>query len=160
MKTAIKIIACLVFTVITLSAFNDRATAPATGYKAPMLTLENDSTSMTLEEMEGDYVLVTFWSAGDARSRLQCNEYSALLAGRDDIKLVAVNLDDSRGLFEEIVKRDNLTSAMQYHVEGMDAENISRSYQLDRGLRSFLVDPEGRISAIDPDAKTLTQLPG
>lgn len=159
MKKAIMFIACFAFLVLTLSAFTDRTTAPVVGYSAPGLSLTAaDSTSTTLEAMKGEYVLVTFWSSSDAASRIRCNEYTALAGRNDRVKHVAVNFDRNAMLFDEVVKRDNLTASMQYHVEGLKADDIKKDYHLDRGLHTFMIDPKGVIMSIDPDAERVNSL--
>lgn len=152
MKKAILFIASFAIIVLTLSAYTDRATAPVVGYYSPALSvMASDSTAVSLGSLNGKYVLVTFWSSSDAASRLRCNRYNTLCDDNDMLQHLAVNFDRNASLFEEVVKRDNLSWSCQYHVEGRQAEVIRTLYHLDRGLHSFLVDPAGVIVAIDPD---------
>lgn len=152
MKKAILFIACFAVLVLTLSAYTDRATAPVVGYCSPALSLTAaDSSTTTLDAMKGKYVLVTFWSSSDAASRLRCNRYDTLCDGNDRLVHIAVNFDRNETLFEEVVRRDNLSRSSQYHVEGQQAHVIMKLYHLDRGLHSFLIDPSGVIRSIDPD---------
>ena len=153
MKKAILIIASFVFLVITLSAFNDRATAPGVGYKAPDLLLTSGDTVSSLRDYKGETVLVTFWSSGDALSRIRCNEYTAIAGRNDRLRHIAVNFDSNEALFGEIVRRDNLTASEQYHVDGERATQIRLDYHLDRGLHSFLINNQGVIVAVDPDVE-------
>ena len=159
MKKAITFIACFMFLVLTLSAFTDTATAPVVGYRAPAIHLGNDGKkSSLLDAHKGEYVLVTFWSSGDAASRIRCNEYTALADGDNRLEHIAVNFDSTATLFEEVVKLDNLTGIMQYHVEGHEAADINKDYHLDRGLHTFMIDTKGKIIAIDPDAEHVNSL--
>ena len=153
MKKAILIIASFAFLIITLSAFNDRTTAPGVGYNAPDLFLTSGDNVSSLKDYKGETVLVTFWSSGDALSRIRCNEYSALADRDDRLRHIAVNFDSNEALFGEIVKRDNLTASEQYHVDGERAAQIRLNYHLDRGLHSFLIDKNGVIVAVDPDVE-------
>ncbi len=156
MKKAILIIASFTFLVITLSAFNDRATAPEVGYHAPEIFLNSNNGITTLSDFKGEMVLVTFWSTNDALSRVRCNEYTALADQNDQLRHIAINFDSNKVLFGEVVKRDNLTESQQYHVEGDIARLIKQSYHLDRGLHSFLINPKGKIIAVDPDVENVT----
>lgn len=159
MKKAILFIASFAFLVLTLSAFTDRATAPIVGYRAPGLSLTAaDSTSTTLSELKGEYVLLTFWSSSDAASRIRCNEYTALAGRENRLEHVAVNFDRNATLFDEVVKRDNLNASSQYHVEGLKAADIMKEYHLDRGLHTFMINPRGVILAVDPDAEQVNSL--
>lgn len=158
MKKAIKFIACFMFLTLTLSAFTDTSTAPVVGYRAPGINLPGTGTASMLDAHRGEYVLITFWSSGDAASRIRCNEYTAMADRNNRLEHLAVNFDSSAALFEEVVKLDNLTAGMQYHVEGRKAADISKDYHLDRGLHTFMIDPTGTIIAIDPDADRVNSL--
>jgi len=159
MKKAILFIACFATLVLTLSAYTDRAAAPVIGYRAPELSLTvADSTSTSLDYHKGGYVLVTFWSSSDAASRLRCNEYTAFAAKDERMVHLAVNFDSNAELFDEVVRRDNLTASMQYHVEGHHAESIKKEYHLERGLHTFMINPRGVIIAIDPDIEQVNNL--
>lgn len=160
MKKAILFIACFAIMAVTLSAFADRGTAPVIGYRAPGLSVESaDGSSITLEDLKGENVLLTFWSSSDAASRLRCNEYNTLTAmNSTDVRHVAVNFDRSERLYNEVVRHDDLTPGEQYHVEGLEAIKIMDNYHLDRGLHSFLINPKGRIIAIDPDAEQVKSM--
>ena len=71
------------------------------------------------------------------------------------LSLISVNLDPSEALFREIIRRDGLSESSQWHVEGPQAGRISDAYNLRHGLSSFLIDPEGRIIAVNPDREQL-----
>lgn len=162
MKKAILFIACFAIMVVTMSSTTDGATAPVVGYQAPAVSLtgtDADAATLTLDDCRGEYVLLTFWSSGDAASRLRCNAYTSLERHDDvGVRHIAVNFDRSAALYCEIVNRDNLNALRQYHVEGNAARIIKDKYHLDRGLHSFLIDPRGTIIAIDPDAEQVTSL--
>lgn len=157
MKKAILFIASFAFLILTLSAFSDRAKAPAIGYMAPDIefTDGNDSSIIRLSTFKGENLLVTFWSTSDASSRIRCNEYTSLSKRANAPQHIAVNFDSSLTLFNEIVKRDHLTASKQYHVTGKEAGDIIDRYHLDRGLHTFLINKSGRIVAIDPDVHKL-----
>lgn len=160
MKKAIMFIASFAILAVTLMAFTDRGEAPGIGYRAPGITLTNDSTvsPVSLHQYKGEYVLLTFWSSSDASSRIRCNEYSSVKASGAPIEHIAVNFDNSKGLWGEVVKNDNLTASEQYHVEGHEALLIKENYHLEKGLHSFLIDKKGKIIAVDPSAEQLETL--
>lgn len=158
MKKAILFIATFVLVVVILTAFANKPTAPGTGYKAPGIAMSNDSADMVIDNYRGEYLLLTFWSSSDAGSRVRCNEYTHAANHIKGLSHIGVNFDPSKSLFNEIVKRDNLTNSEQYHVEGNQALTIMESYHLDRGMHSFLIDPNGIIVAVDPETETLNNL--
>lgn len=146
--------------LITVSAYSGRVYEAADGYKAPALTLTNSDSTMSLADLRGRYVVLTFWASNDAASRVEAGELDAYAANVDEEQfcLVSVNLDRSEGLFREIVRRDNLKAGAQYHANADEAVKIKEAYHLNNGFKSFLIDPEGRIIATNPTSVTLTQV--
>lgn len=158
MKKAILFIASFAILIITLSAFTDKATAPVIGYKAPEIILQEGNQVVTLSDFKGKYVLLNFWKSSDAESRLKCNLYNEIAAGKDNISLISVNLDSSKALYREIVKRDGLETSSQFHIEKTQVSKINNLYRLENNLKSFLIDPEGRILAVNPDEQNIVSI--
>ena len=129
------------------------------GYKAPALVLDNNNGLSPLLQHRGENVLLTFWTSADAQSRLDNMRYDRL--SRQDNSgyvHVSVNLDRSAGVFNSIVKLDDLNRSAQFGTS-LDAQDaIIKSWRLNEGYHSFLIDGQGRIVAIDPDAKTLASV--
>ena len=155
-----KIIVLFAVLVISVSAYSERVFEAAEGYSAPSMTIENSDTTMSLAEMKGRYVIVTFWSSADADSRLRARQYdeASKLLPQERFCLLSVNFDRSERLFREIVRRDGLSAETQFHIEGNRANQLINDYHLESGMQSFLIDPSGRIVAKNPTEQTLTQL--
>ena len=132
----------------------------AEGYNAPSMTIENSDTTLSLADMKGRYVIVTFWSSADADSRLRAYRYdeAAKLLPQERFCLLSVNFDRSERLFREIVRRDNLSAENHIHVDGSQANRIIHDYRLTEGFKSLLIDPKGRIVAMNPSIETLTKM--
>lgn len=158
MKKAILFIASFAVLIISLSAFTDKASAPVIGYKAPELILQQDNQTITLSDLKGKYILLNFWTSSDAESRMKCNLYDDITSGKDNLSLISVNLDSSNALYREIVKRDGLNAESQFHIEGTQAAKIHEVYRLNKNLKAFLIDPEGRILAVNPDATRIASI--
>ena len=160
MKKTMKIIVLFAVLVISVSAYSERVFEAAEGYSAPSMTIENSDTTMSLAEMKGRYVIVTFWSSADADSRLRARQYdeASKLLPQERFCLLSVNFDRSERLFREIVRRDGLSAETQFHIEGNRANQLINDYHLESGMQSFLIDPSGRIVAKNPTEQTLTQL--
>ncbi|MBD5213763.1 MAG: redoxin domain-containing protein [Bacteroidales bacterium] len=158
MKKAILFVASFAILIISMSAFTDKASAPVIGYKAPELILQQDDQAITLSSLKGKYVLLNFWTSSDADSRMKCNLYDDISSDKDNLSLISVNLDSSNALYREIVKRDGLNSASQFHMEGSQASKVHGLYRLNKNLKSFLIDPAGRILAVNPDAQRLAAI--
>ncbi len=104
-------------------------------------------------------MLLTFWSSDDAPSRL-ANQHYDRLSRADGVHYthVSVNMDRSKAVFNSIVAIDSLNRSAQYNSTADAQSNITKSWRLDDGYHSFLLDTDGKIIAIDPDEKTLAHL--
>lgn len=147
------------------SSFSVEGTVADLGKLAPNVRMENGGTPVSIEDYRGQYLLLTFWSSEDGRSRLKCNEYdsffnkAAQTEGADSrIAFVAVNFDKNKPLFDELVRYDNLTATSQFYVNENEIKQISKAYNLGNGLKSYLIDPSGRIVSVNPDVKKLKEL--
>ncbi len=152
-------LALLASTLLVSSAFNEPTFSPEPGALAPFISVSNDSGNVALEQMRGDYVLLSFWSSDDAQSRINCNYYAQWAKQHcGSIRHMAVNFDSDSTLFEEIVAIDALDAANQYNVTGDTASRIIRDYRLSEGFGTLLIDPEGRVIAANPKLNALNSL--
>ena len=137
-------------------------TAPADsriGYRAPSLVLGNSNGLSPLLQHRGENVLLTFWDSSDAQSRLDNMHYDRLArqSGGSYVH-VSVNLDRSVSVFNSIVALDNLNRSAQFSTSVDVQDNIIKSWRLDEGYHSFLLDTNGTIVAVDPDEQMLAQV--
>ena len=148
-----KLIAIVVLTLTLLTS--SRYVTPRDGregYQAPTMQLSNASTSLSLQEFKGDYVIVTFWSSAEPTSRL-ANKQLEKLAEAKGFRHIAVNLDRSEGLFQQLVAADGLNPSLQFHIDPNEQEHLLASWRQRPGaLSSFLIDPQGRIVRENPTA--------
>lgn len=147
--------------LISVSAHTDKVIDAKNGYIAPSLTLDYEKETLSLEELKGKYVLLSFWSSTDAISRVACNEYTSFskqVNAEEQFCFVSINFDKSEGLFKEIVKRDNLNARTQFNVQGDEANKIKRTFHLEDGYNTLLIDPTGRIVATNPSTTALTKI--
>ncbi|MCM1484393.1 MAG: peroxiredoxin family protein [Muribaculaceae bacterium] len=161
MKKAISMIAVFVVFLLSVSAHTERVFKAENGYKAPDMTVANTYGTVSLSDMNGSYVLVTFWSADDAESRVAMGEYDALIKsgeGTRKLRLLAVNTDGNERLFREIVRLDGLDEKTQYRAYGTNADDIESTFGTDSGIHSLLVSPEGDVLATNPDISTVKRI--
>lgn len=161
MKKSISIIVLFFVLLISVSAYTGRVIDAKKGYSAPLFSVENANSTMSIDDARGKYLLLTFWSSSDADSRIRCNEYTDFAAKQNEneqLCLLSVNFDRSERLFREIVRRDNLNAESQFYVQGTKAAQLRSDYHLEDGYQSFLIDPQGRIVAENPSTTLLTQL--
>ena len=158
------IIAIFAALIALFTAATDRAVDGAKGSKAPVFKIERADSLVQLDNLKGEWILLQFWSCADASSRLAAKEYSRLssalcdASGQERFRHLAVNFDRSSSLFREIVRRDGLNAKSQFHVaDDAMRGNLAKSYHLDAGMKAFLINPDGKIVAVNPSAETIKE---
>ncbi len=141
-----------------ISAYSERVTKASGIHSAPVIEkVRNDSADISLNNLKGNYVLVNFWDSGSAISRIAAGEYDKFSRNSPDnnFKLLSINTDANKRLFREIVKNDNLDSSTQFHIEEVKTKNALANYRLKHGYSSYLINPQGKIVAVNPSVPTL-----
>ena len=77
MKKTMTVIALFAVLLITVSAHSGRVYDAAEGYKAPAFTLSKSDSTVSLADLKGRYVLLTFWASSDAASRVSSGNYNS-----------------------------------------------------------------------------------
>lgn len=155
-KSLIKIVTLGLFFIFA-SAYTGNPDDNKVGYMAPNFTLSNAQDTMTLQREKGKYLLLTFWSSDDVPSRLSNIRYDRATR-KMGIRYVAVNYDRSRKIYQEIVKVDSLRESTQFYDQEGKGSNLYASYRLDQGLKSYLLDPTGKIIAENPSNQQLAKI--
>lgn len=165
MKKTIMLFVSVVVLLFFSSSFSIDGTVAKIGGIAPEVKMENESGKSSLEDYRGKYLLLTFWSSEDGRSRLNCNVYNSFFKNNSQVEglqnrmdFVAVNFDKNKPLFHEMVRYDNLNPDSQFYVNENEIRQISKAYNLSNGLKSYLIDPSGRIIMVNPDESDLTKI--
>lgn len=156
-KSLIKIVSLGLFFIFA-SAYTSNPNSNRIGFIAPNFEISNSDTAVSLQHMKGKYVLLTFWSSDDAQSRIANIQYDRATGGQDEVNYVAINYDRSVGVYSEIVKNDGLRTSSQFHDLGGKESKLFDTYQLDRGLKSYLLDPQGKIVAENPTLQQIKSL--
>ena len=149
------------------SSFVDKHQEALIGEEAPQIVVGQGDSAVSLASLRGNWVILSFWSAADAHSRMSQNQIAAMLRDSstvrkaDGVKVLSVNFDRSERLMNEIVAIDNLDENSQYHIGDEDmAISLRRIYRMDEGLRTFLINPEGELIAADPSEAELCHIMG
>ncbi len=160
MKKTFLIAALFLGLLIVSAAFNKTERNTEIGKDAPEITISTAGDTIDLNSLKGKYVLISFWASDDACSRAAANNYTAWTNRHKNTNLsyVGINFDDSKTLFNEIVRLDGLNPVQQHNVSGDDAKDLEMKYHLDDGYGSLLIDPEGKIIAHNPTDTELGQL--
>lgn len=157
-KTFLAIAVVGLLTLFT-SAYYSAPADSRIGYKTPALILDNNNGLSPLQQHRGENILLTFWSSADAVSRLENMRYDRL-SRQDGVTYthVSVNMDRNQSVFNSIVTIDNLDRSAQFSTSTEVQDDIIRSWRLENGYHSFLIDAQGKIVAIDPDEQALAKI--
>ncbi len=158
MKKSLIFLALLVILIVSVSAHGSRVIAPQTGSTVPALSIESENGVISLNDYKGKYVLLSFWSSTDAPSRVRSNEYEGLLNQDANLSRLSVNLDKNKRLFQEILKNDGLNPEHQLNLSPAESEKVIADFELQSSLRSYLIDPAGKIIAVNPSIETLQSI--
>lgn len=182
------LIAAFAILFTTLSAAVDDRRVAVYGKEAPAVVVDRNGDAEALDGLRGKWVVLSFWSSTDPESRLTQNTIASIvnsddsrytdgIAGNDaeiefktpagvyslgknkQVEVLSVNFDRSQALMNEIVSIDNLLESSQTRVESKDEiKRLRDAFEMTDGLRSFVIDPKGRIVMADPDEQTLRLL--
>ena len=159
MNKTLLTIAILALLTLFTSAYYSAPADSRIGYKAPQLVLGNSNNNLSpLQQHRGENVLLTFWTSADAGSRLDNMRYDRISRSDNAAFIhVSVNLDRSENVFKSIVDLDNLDRSTHFSAAS-NAHQVIKAWRLDEGYHSFLIDRHGKIVAVDPTAKDLSQI--
>lgn len=165
MKKTMLCIVSFALLLVSLSASVDKGRDARIGHDAPTLVVERADSAASLQELRGKRVILSFWSAADAQSRLEQHRIAQLVKNsasrHKDFEVLSVNFDRSTRLMNEIIKSDNLDKSSQYHVGNAEqATAVAEAFQLQNGLRTFIIDERGRVTCADPTEEQLLEVIG
>ena len=158
MRKTLTAIATIALLLIFTSSYNSYNVDINIGSFAPNFEIAKEGKSTKLSELRGNYVVVNFWTSDNAESRIRNIQYDRLFKALDrNSNFIAINFDEIEGLQKELIKVDKLSDKSQFHDgSGTDSE-VYKSYHLESGMNSFLLDKDGKIIAINPTKQQLTK---
>ena len=126
------------------------------GDKAPAFKICGEKQLVDLKDLNGKYVLLSFWASYDANSRMQNATLSHATSKSNKVEMVSVSFDNYKSVFTETIRKDQITTSNCF-VE-LDGENseIYQAYRLHKGFKNYLLDENGVIIAKDINAKQLS----
>lgn len=166
MKHFLWLIAFVAALLTLASAKVDGKSTAEIGSEAPDFEVSDSEGALRLSDLKGKWVILSFWSAQDADSRIDQNNVSNYLRNHEssheaddqNVAVVSVNFDRSKGLMKEVAAYDHLIGR-QIHVGQPDlASDIRNAYGMTDQLRTFIINPQGEIVSVDPSPETLASL--
>lgn len=153
--TIVGFVLLLIFT----SAYRSDVFQAKKGSLAPEFSISNNINNVTLRDMKGKFVLLSFWSSADADSRISNIQYDAYVHKTNSkLALISVNFDRNEKIYREIVRRDKLQENSQFFDQGGKESKLYKTYHLDQGYKSYLINPAGEIIAENPSTSQLANL--
>lgn len=130
---------------------------PAVGTIPPDIRLPDvQGQQQSLHSLRGKYVLVDFWASWCGPCRISNRNLRPLYQKfkSKGFEIFGVSIDDKPDAWQRAVAADKITW-MQVHQAGGWRAPVARQWGIEAIPASFLLDPDGRIIAIDPDEKQL-----
>ncbi len=109
-----------------------------------------DGRTLALSELRGNYVLISFWAGWSHLSRVE-NRYLLRAAERfagETFRILQVSLDENYEIWTSAIREDGLHWDQVSDLRRWDTP-VADLYFLEKIPSNVLVDPEGRITAID-----------
>ncbi|EJW98955.1 hypothetical protein BF2301 [gut metagenome] len=138
---------------------------PTTGLNlgdlAPDFCIRNISTEQPvhdLSDMQGHYVLLSFWASYDAHSRMRnaCISNVLRLATPKNVELVSISFDEYQSVFQETIRKDRIVTPTCFVETKGTSSDLFKKYRLNRGFTNYLLDGNGVIIAKDLTAADLS----
>ena len=148
--------------MICFAAYTSKNTKPSEGiYPGDLFPTISDLEEMTgekisLSDLKGQKVLVNFWAAYDAQSHRDNVLLANMIKEKNyPVKMISLSFDESRSVFEKTVKTDKIGDDSQYWIDHQQQESLRSRYKLKNHFRSYLIDEEGKIVAMNVPAQEL-----
>ena len=124
------------------------------GDKAPQFTLPatmEGEQPLSLKDLKGEYVLLSFWASYDADSRMKNVQLSKAIGQMPEreIKMVSVSFDQYHSVFSETIKMDKIDPAASFVELTGEKSSLYKQYRLKQGFKNYLLNPDGVIIAKD-----------
>ena len=129
------------------------------GQEAPDFTLKapDRSSEYSLNDFEGHFVLIEFWASWCKPCRRESpnlvkawNKYhDAELEGGKGLRILSVSLDKNVKAWKKAIEADGLK--WDTHVSSLKGWKgpVAKKYDVTRIPKNFLVNPEGKVVAMD-----------
>lgn len=103
--------------------------------------------------LRGKVLVVSFWRLSDAQSRIDNILYQKAVAakGSDKLRFISVNLDEDSELAEQVACADGIAKESMFNIKDAVLGNVEEDYALQQGCRTYVIDANGVVAAVNPE---------
>ena len=125
------------------------------GDKAPEFKICGEKQLINLKDLQGKYVLLSFWASYDAPSRMQNAIMNSAINKADNVEMVSVSFDEHKSIFNQAIQKDRISTPNCFvELAGSNSE-VYKTYRLNKGFKNYLLDENGVIIAKNINASQL-----
>ena len=149
---------------LALSSGSVKSDRPSIGYypgetMPDIALIGSNGESFTLSELKGRKVVVNFWASYDAQSRAtNVQLYNFLTENNADVAFLSVSFDENMNVLQRTLVMDQLDTVSCFHEQEGRNSDLYADFKLSKGFRSYLIDEQGVITAMNVDPKQLRSL--
>lgn len=157
MRDAFKIIALLILSLSSISAYTPSFSRVDIGCRAPKFRLVGDSSEVMSDNLAGNRIILNFWNSSDVESRLRTIAYDRYVRDHRDcgVVVISVNTDAGQSFVNQLIANDRLSSDFQFSINSQATPQIIEDYLQYGPMKSFLIDSDGIIAAVNPDLENI-----
>jgi len=149
----------VLFSLVLMSGAS-KTDKPSVGYypgeQIPSIALDDAfGKRLDLYSYKGKKVVINFWAAYDAPSRATNVLLDNVLKSYEDVVFLSVSFDENRQVFEKTLLWDNIESNSQFCDANGSKSKLYKEFKLDKGFKSYLIDENGVIMAINVSPEAL-----
>ena len=149
---------------LALSSGSVKSDLPSIGYHPgetiPDIVLtDSEGERLALHELKGKKVLLNFWASYDAQSRAaNVQLYNFLSRNNADVTFISVSFDENPNVLERTLAMDHLEMISCYRETNGTDSDLYQDLRFNKGFRSYLIDEQGVITAMNIDSGDLQEL--
>lgn len=146
---------------LALSSGSVKSDLPSIGYHPgemfpDIILTDSEGERLALHELKGKKVVLNFWASYDAQSRASnVKLYNFLSGNNTDVTFISVSFDENPNVLERTLAMDHLEKISCYRETNGAGSELYRNFSFKKGFRSYLIDEQGVITAMNIDPNDL-----
>lgn len=130
------------------------------GNKIPNIVFTGtEGQTLDLSDYEGKKVVLNFWAAYDAHSRANNVRLNNILKeNSSNVEFLSISFDENINVGKRTALLDKIDIKTQYCDTNGANSDVYKEFKLEKGFRSYIIDENGVIEAINPTDDRLKEL--